>query len=1555
MRSGRAALLLAAVVAVPRPTSPQTLLLPALDPSLLDASVSRSSTLVAHDFAGGLEGWGSSTSGPVGMAGDVLHDPGCGCVRVTGVRLGSRGESSSSSSDDLSDSTAGVPTPWLDSPLMEVNASDATYAVVRMRHLVRADEGALWLRLSPLAEARDLDRRRSWPRTVPAALVGAADDDDSGGSGSGGSGSSTTAAPPPATASPSFLELRFPVRADGRWHTYAVPLFRRRRALPAPDDVLPFTQLRLFPALQARTDGATAASIRAGTSPVLQPNAMEGTVLVDFVRVVAAPTVVSVEGCGAFAQPQRGEGRGGQARGAETDAVPPTYSPTVRKGYPLNQRFASIGDALNRTNATAGDFASAPLSATYNCARAGGDRILVRGLHFGRSERAPPRVAVNGRACTEVVVVEEEEALTCVVPPGAGLQVGVTVANGDLPMLTDTKPFLSYANGPKAPPRPVVSNVAARSLSVSWLAPQDAWEAMMATGYVVQWRVAVLDDHTVGRTVDAATAAAGGGSSAGTAADAATAGSITGVTAGGFVATRPPGTIPPSQHRGLGASEVLTSAVPFASVVGGAEADGVVDVDAAAAAAFPTSTGVFTRGVVGALGTGLRIAPDVAWGPWGHAPGGGEVICGNVTTTVLRGLESGRRYQVRVAALNEHPIAAAVASPLDLYGQRRPLPSALRGGWSEATEDARTLVYDVFVARFDANATLDHGPLYPNASVNALHWSGGEGHYGLVLVGSAHVAGGNATHVCCDGFGGGGGLFLDLVRFLGAEWAQGGTFAHTYERSLRHTHAPLYRFDEDVHDFRPLPLAWAGRGGEDGANASAVLPGRAVADISAALAAAYLAAYGVNGSGTGTTMGGNSSSPAPLLDRPLGEELNLGTLPALLQAVNVGAQAAAAAGADAAGAGRVALPAARPVLYRGRLQSADSLLAPALGRLPSHGSWYSFLKEEPSAAWAGYDDAGALLFVPLGVVADLDAQAAAADAEAAKANGNAPGGVVWPGLVNDSRILWDEHLRGPLPDEPPSGSDASAPFPPGGARRAADRRVRSLQQTGDAELEDETARPYHLNATGTQYVHRDRFGRRLVAFPFNPTSTCRLTSTAASAARAPTLNFQPQTASDVFRDGVIAGPSAEGATSAGGGGGGGGVWADLDPSYRDPTGGSRSRFGRASILGLEQASRNTTDPSAAASGITWRAGDPDTSAPITGRLSRHQRSPSPSSSSSSSSPSLPYPDTTFPTPVSVLDSSSVPDATSNATAPCGPALRLTGSHSSQIGAAWYGRALDVREGFDTTFLFRISSPSTHCSRMHDAHTRCRARGGAGLAFVVQTAHPAALGGGQGGGAGTAGAGAGAGAGLGYDGIRSSIAVEFDTFPDSDLHDPGESHVSVHSRGQAAGNSANHTFALATAPAGVAGRGGGAGGGGDLADGIHVARVVYEPVLTAAHVASPAFAASAHSTDFFTNAGYAEGAGKGGGGGGGAAFPPGIGEWGLDGRVGALSVYLDGGDGSADGGEGSSPVLVTPVHLPILLGLDETHGRAWVGFTAATGADVWQVHDVLAWHFTSLRA
>ncbi len=75
------------------------------------------------------------------------------------------------------------------------------------------------------------------------------------------------------------------------------------------------------------------------------------------------------------------------------------------------------------------------------------------------------------------------------------------------------------------------------------------------------------------------------------------------------------------------------------------------------------------------------------------------------------------------------------------------------------------------------------------------------------------------------------------------------------------------------------------------------------------------------------------------------------------------------------------------------------------------------------------------------------------------------------------------------------------------------------------------------------------------------------------------------------------------------------------------------------------------------------------------------------------------------------------------------------------------------------------------------------------------------------------------------------------------------------------------------------------------------------------------------------------------------FPHGgMGDWGYAG-LGLLHIYCQNMNEN-------DPVLTVPLHLSKTLKLNR--GRAWVGFTAATGEETFQVHDVLNFTFSSLR-
>ncbi|KAH9148078.1 hypothetical protein LEN26_004610 [Aphanomyces euteiches] len=249
---------------------------------------------------------------------------------------------------------------------------------------------------------------------------------------------------------------------------------------------------------------------------------------------------------------------------------------------------------------------------------------------------------------------------------------------------------------------------------------------------------------------------------------------------------------------------------------------------------------------------------------------------------------------------------------------------------------------------------------------------------------------------------------------------------------------------------------------------------------------------------------------------------------------------------------------------------------------------------------------------------------------------------------------------------------------------------------------------------------------------------------------------------------------------------------------------------------------------------------------------------------------------------------------------CGPSLRLTGSAPFLTGAAWYPRPLNVREGFDTTFKYRISNPSFHCKNMDDVATHCRARGGDGFAFVVQNVGQEAIGEG--------------GFHLGYGGIPNSLSVEFDTTYNPEMLDLYENHISVHTRGYDVANSGDHSYSLG-ATSQIP----------DLTDGIHSVRIRYVPYLDDDQPFHPYFQATAYVSQFLAASEEDSATHI---------------RWYTAG-LGCLTIDFD-----------DRPVLSVPIHLDATLRL--TGGRAFVGFTAATGEKAWQVHDIVSWQIDSLR-
>ncbi len=113
-------------------------------------------------------------------------------------------------------------------------------------------------------------------------------------------------------------------------------------------------------------------------------------------------------------------------------------------------------------------------------------------------------------------------------------------------------------------------------------------------------------------------------------------------------------------------------------------------------------------------------------------------------------------------------------------------------------------------------------------------------------------------------------------------------------------------------------------------------------------------------------------------------------------------------------------------------------------------------------------------------------------------------------------------------------------------------------------------------------------------------------------------------------------------------------------------------------------------------------------------------------------------------------------------------IRIVPAKVSQTGSVWFNSKQRVADGFELTFSFSITAPGSRSPRVPGAD---------GLAFVLQNSSVYE---------------GGVGGGIGYQGIRNSLAVEFDTYdnnPDSNP-EPNGNHISVHSRGMEP-NSADH--------------------------------------------------------------------------------------------------------------------------------------------------------------------
>ncbi|KAA0164344.1 hypothetical protein FNF28_03884 [Cafeteria roenbergensis] len=660
-----------------------------------------------YETQGDLEGWGSATSEASGAEAIVLGGE---------LRLEAQ------SSD-----------PVVDSPLFHINATDRTVLVFRAAAFgTPGDSEVLW-RL----------RRPGGAAPPPSFGAGLGDWRLEGNS------------------EWDVRSTSFRVEGDGAARTYYVPLVNPASPGPtaAPQGALVQVRLRLWAAPSAGAGGAAH---------------------IDFIRISERPLVAHVSGCGRVTRQESlhlsGPSPDAPAFHPVSNPPPPTKQWARETGTTTDQRFHSWADAHALRDVGSDAFGLA-FGSTYNCLRSGGDLLVISGSGFGPSDA---RVTVGGAACTEVRhdPAAPESRIACRSP---AMQSGpehavVAVAQGRFPGLVDAKPLLSYAVGPRAPVALDASNVGATHLSASW-SPRSLWDALATTGYVLEARSLLRPAELWAAFYPALLAlgprrsgAAGNDSvvSAPAGPDDVAAALPTGAAGAGPLLPQLASVLLERQEShfrsepgdvgsgGAPDGELL----PTPSVAELREASRISGVPAAVLAAvavdrwgqvgwrsMPAPAGR-NGSLLSQLGGWPALeAEPAAWSAWSRL-----ASTGNVTSTTVAGLPAGTAVQLRVAALAEDTVLDAAAwQRVNAHGHREALPQGSQGPWSEAAA-ARTTAADILFDWFDANGTLSYGGADRRSTTGELGRVGGEGSWGLVLVGSAHVAGCNATHSCCDGF-----------------------------------------------------------------------------------------------------------------------------------------------------------------------------------------------------------------------------------------------------------------------------------------------------------------------------------------------------------------------------------------------------------------------------------------------------------------------------------------------------------------------------------------------------------------------------------------------------------------------------------------------------------------------------------------------------------------------------------------------------------------------------------------------------------------------------------
>jgi hypothetical protein len=190
-------------------------------------------------------------------------------------------------------------------------------------------------------------------------------------------------------------------------------------------------------------------------------------------------------------------------------------------------------------------------------------------------------------------------------------------------------------------------------------------------------------------------------------------------------------------------------------------------------------------------------------------------------------------------------------------------------------------------------------------------------------------------------------------------------------------------------------------------------------------------------------------------------------------------------------------------------------------------------------------------------------------------------------------------------------------------------------------------------------------------------------------------------------------------------------------------------------------------------------------------------------------------------------------------------------------------------------------------------------GGDGFAFLLQASGLDAVGGGA--------------HGLGYAGIRNGLAIEFDTYPNYELSDVANDHISVQGASQrvSGGVSTNGGFLTPDALTRLS-----ATHVVNISDAkIHAVKLVYLPTVSSDENTLSKLTINQALSPFLAQDEFS--------------------------HIGSLFLYYD---------DMKKPLFILPINIKMLQSIDTE--KLFMGFTAATG-NRWQRHEILSWYFCNV--